>query len=81
MLREQGRRPAAARVRGAQVYLIEVNTSPALYRCCALLAALLPPVVEEVVQRCVDPCFPPPPGAALPARPRPPAAGNKKLYK
>ncbi|KAK9837470.1 hypothetical protein WJX81_004829 [Elliptochloris bilobata] len=30
------------------VYIIEINTSPALYRCCSLLAELLPPVIEEV---------------------------------
>ena len=57
------------RRRMLQVYLIEVNTSPALYRCCSLLAELLPPVLEEVVQRCVDPYFPPPPSAQLPVRP------------
>lgn len=45
-----------------------MNTSPALYRCCSLLAELLPPVLEEVVQRCVDPYFPPPLGAQLPVR-------------
>ena len=53
----------------SQVYLIEVNTSPALYRCCSLLSELLPPVIEEVVQRCVDPFFPPPLGAQPPVRP------------
>ncbi|KAK9814231.1 hypothetical protein WJX72_002606 [[Myrmecia] bisecta] len=43
-----------------RVYLIEVNTSPALYRCCRILKEMLPPVIEEVVQKCIDPLFPPP---------------------
>ncbi|PNW83994.1 hypothetical protein CHLRE_04g212550v5 [Chlamydomonas reinhardtii] len=49
------------------LYLIEVNTSPALFRAGAYLSDLLPRLVEEVVQRAVDPLFPPlppPPAAA-----------------
>lgn len=34
-----------------QVYLVEVNTSPALFRVGAVLTELLPRVVEEVVQK------------------------------
>jgi hypothetical protein len=50
------------------VVLIEVNTSPALFRAGKYLSDLLPRVVEEVVQKCVDPVMPPPPGGghALP---------------
>ncbi|DBB17391.1 TPA: hypothetical protein ACH3X3_014425 [Trebouxia sp. C0006] len=43
-----------------KVYLIEVNTSPALYRHGQVLTDLLPVLIEEVVQKAVDPCFPPP---------------------
>ncbi|KAG2426665.1 hypothetical protein HXX76_012976 [Chlamydomonas incerta] len=46
---------------GGGLYLIEVNTSPALFRAGSYLADLLPRLVEEVVQRAVDPLFPPPP--------------------
>eukprot|EP00884_Botryococcus_braunii_P008359 jgi/Botrbrau1/17524/Bobra.0825s0002.4 len=49
-----------------QVKLIEVNTCPALYRCCPLLAEMLPRVVEEVIQKVVDPYFPAPAGASMP---------------
>ena len=34
-----------------QVYLIEVNTSPALYRHGQVLTDLLPVLIEEVVQK------------------------------
>ena len=34
-----------------QVYLIEVNTSPALYRHGQVLTELLPVLIEEVVQK------------------------------
>lgn len=34
-----------------QVYLIEVNTSPALYRHGQVLTDLLPILIEEVVQK------------------------------
>ncbi|KAG2485521.1 hypothetical protein HYH03_015793 [Edaphochlamys debaryana] len=44
--------------------LIEVNTSPALFRAGAYLTDLLPRLVEEVAQRVLDPLFPPPPGQA-----------------
>ncbi|KXZ48029.1 TTL4 protein [Gonium pectorale] len=54
MLDEEGR-----------LYLIEVNTSPALFRAGAYLADLLPRVVEEVAQRAIDTVFPPP-APALP---------------
>jgi hypothetical protein len=54
----------------SQVYLIEVNTSPALFRAGAHLAELLPLIIEEVVQKTVDMVFPPPshcvPGATIP---------------
>ena len=33
-----------------QVFLIEVNTSPALFRAGKYLTELLPKVIEEVVQ-------------------------------
>lgn len=42
------------------VYLIEINTSPALLRHGQLLSDLIPDVVEEVVQKCIDPVFPGP---------------------
>uniref|UniRef100_A0A7R9W2A9 Tubulin--tyrosine ligase-like protein 9 n=1 Tax=Chlamydomonas euryale TaxID=1486919 RepID=A0A7R9W2A9_9CHLO len=42
------------------VTLIEVNTSPALFRQGRYLSDLLPRVVEEVAQRCVDAVVPPP---------------------
>ncbi|KAL3133737.1 hypothetical protein ABBQ32_008226 [Trebouxia sp. C0010 RCD-2024] len=43
-----------------KVYLIEVNTSPALYRHGQVLTDLLPVLIEEVVQKAIDPCFPAP---------------------
>eukprot|EP00891_Asterochloris_glomerata_P009698 jgi/Astpho2/9698/Aster-x0408 len=43
-----------------KVYLIEVNTSPALVRHGEVLKDLLPRVIEEVVQKAVDPYFPAP---------------------
>ena len=49
-----------------QVYLIEVNTCPALALRGAVLQDLLPRVMEEVVQKAVDPLFPPP---ATPPKP------------
>jgi len=53
-----------------QVYLIEVNTSPALFRSGSVLSDLLPRVIEELVQKVLDPLFPPPPDQAVPrARP------------
>lgn len=48
--------------------MIEVNTSPALFRAGATLEELLPRVIEEVVQKAVDPFLPPAPGTALPDR-------------
>lgn len=46
--------------------LIEVNTSPALARSGHYLADLLPRVLEEVIQKAVDPWFPPPAGVPHP---------------
>ena len=48
-----------------QVFLIEVNTSPALFRAGQYLTELLPRVIEEVVQKAVDVVLPPPEGAAI----------------
>ena len=50
--------------------LIEINTSPALFRAGKWLTDLLPRVVEEVAQVCVDPYFPPPAGSGLELPPR-----------
>jgi len=50
---------------------IEVNTSPALFRHGRCLTEMLPRMMEECVQKCVDVVFPPPllPEAAVgPAR-------------
>jgi hypothetical protein len=49
---------------GATTQTPQVNTSPALFRAGAYLADLLPRLVEEVVQKAVDPLFPPHPGTA-----------------
>jgi hypothetical protein len=56
---------------GGAVSLIEVNTSPALLRHGALLSELIPKVVEEVVQKCVDPYFPDPATGLPYVSPRP----------
>lgn len=50
-----------------QVYLIEVNTCPALACHGAVLEDLLPRVMEEVVQKAIDPLFPPSAGHAVAA--------------
>lgn len=42
------------------VYLLEINTSPALFRKGQHLKDLLPLVVEETVQKALDPFFPQP---------------------
>lgn len=42
------------------MYLIEVNTCPALSLRGAVLEDLLPRVLEEVVQKAIDPLFPVP---------------------
>lgn len=56
--------------------LIEVNTSPALFRAGRYLSDLLPRVVEEVVQKAIDPFLPPPVDAsALPE----PLSGFEKM--
>ncbi len=47
-----------------QVYLIEVNTSPALFRAGTYLTDLLPRIVEGCVQLAIDPHFPAPASAA-----------------
>jgi len=54
-----------------QAYLIEINTSPALFRAGPVLADLLPRVIEECVQKCVDPYFPPPAGTPADQLPEP----------
>jgi len=48
------------------VQLIEINTSPALFRRGRHLSEMLPRLIEETLQRCLDPLFPPPPGATPP---------------
>lgn len=48
------------------VQLIEINTSPALFRRGRHLSEMLPRLIEETLQRCLDPLFPPPPGATAP---------------
>jgi hypothetical protein len=40
------------------VYLIEVNTCPALQLHGRILEDLLPRVIEETVQKAIDPLFP-----------------------
>ena len=49
--------------------LIEVNTSPALFRHGRCLTEMLPRMMEECVQKCVDVVFPPP-SDAPPVEPR-----------
>ena len=51
-----------------QVFLVECNTSPALFRKGSHLKALLPRVIEEVVQKALDPHFPAPEDASCPER-------------
>ena len=48
------------------VRLIEVNTSPALFRHGRALTELFPALMEELFQKVVDPLFPPPPGTEPP---------------
>ena len=50
----------------SHVQVIEVNTSPALFRKGAHLKELLPQVMEEVLQKALDPWFPPPQHASYP---------------
>jgi len=59
-----------------KVWLIEINTSPALFRHGKVLEDLMPPMIEEVAQRVVDKVFPPPPDAVLPET----LNGFKRLY-
>ena len=49
--------------------MIEVNTSPALFRAGKYLQELLPKVIEEVVQKTVDVALPPPEGFAVETEP------------
>jgi len=49
-----------------KVWLIEINTSPALFRHGAVLEELFPPLMEELAQKVVDKVFPPPAGEVLP---------------
>ena len=65
-------------------YLLEVNSGPALCRHGHVLQEMIPRMIEEVVQKAIDPCFPPPDGVPPPAPldrfepvdiPPPPASG------
>jgi hypothetical protein len=47
-------------------FLIEVNSGPALCRHGHVLQEMIPRMIEEVVQKAIDPCFPPPAGTPLP---------------
>ena len=53
------------------VQLLEVNTSPALFQRGAYLTSTLPLLIEELVQKAIDPSFPPPPGTDKDALPTP----------
>ena len=46
-----------------KVYLIEVNTNPALTICCPLISRLIPQMVHDAFSIALDPLFPPPEGA------------------
>lgn len=48
-----------------RLLLIEVNTQPALGRHGHVLQDLMPRMMEEVVQKAIDPLFPPPADVAL----------------
>lgn len=50
-----------------QVLLIEVNTQPALGRHGHVLQQMIPQLLEETMQKAVDPIFPPPADATPPA--------------
>jgi hypothetical protein len=50
-----------------KVLLIEVNTSPALLPRGTYLTQMLPRLIEELVQKAIDPIFPPPLGSRRPA--------------
>ena len=41
-------------------WLIEINTNPCLETNCPLLAKIIPKLIEETFQICLDPLFPPP---------------------
>lgn len=49
-----------------RLVLIEVNTQPALGRHGHVLTSMIPRMLEETLQKAVDPFFPPPPGADTP---------------
>jgi hypothetical protein len=67
----------AAHALFVQVYLIEVNTCPALCRHGAVLEDLLPRVIEEAVQKAIDPFFPASGPSAAPSTARPSVAASK----
>ena len=50
-----------------KLLLIEVNTQPALGRHGHVLQEMMPRMIEEVVQKAIDPLFPPPASAAATA--------------
>ena len=50
-----------------KVVLIEINTSPALFRHGSVLDEMMPRMMEEVVQLCIDPYFGPPAGVEFDA--------------
>ncbi|EGR30742.1 tubulin-tyrosine ligase family protein, putative [Ichthyophthirius multifiliis] len=41
-----------------KIWLIEVNTNPALEICCPLLARIIPQMIENVFRIAIDPIFP-----------------------
>jgi hypothetical protein len=43
-----------------KIYLIEINTNPALTICCPLIARLIPAMIENALRIAIDPLFPPP---------------------
>ncbi|KAL4438061.1 hypothetical protein ABPG74_016840 [Tetrahymena malaccensis] len=43
-----------------KVWLIEVNTNPALDICCPLLSKIIPSMIENTFRIAIDPLFPPP---------------------
>jgi hypothetical protein len=65
--------PASKPLAALQVYLIEVNSCPALSLRGAVLQDLLPRVMEEAVQKAIDPLFPVPPRTTPASSDEPPA--------
>jgi len=41
-------------------WLIEINTNPCLELSSPLLSKIIPTLIEQTIQICVDPLFPPP---------------------